>query len=399
MPRRTVVLILLIASLSPVGMTIAIPALAIIARDLDAGPAAVQFVVSGFLLGLGIGQLFCGPLADRFGRRPVLISGLLLFVLGSLVCANATAVETLLGGRLLQAFGAATSGAISKALVSDLFRGADTARVMSYVTATLETSMILAAPVGGRLGEHLSWQSIFWVSSAYAGVILLAVLFLLPESRPADAPRVLSPALVLRSYRSLCRSPPFIGNVLLISLIAGAGIAYFSVMPLALAEHAGHSADTIGDLLMLNGLALIAGALLAGRLVARVGLDRAQLLFMVGILATTVAFPLTVVTLPVTVLTLMVPLMLISLFRTGIASLALPQAIGAVPAITATAAGLVGVFSTILAGVISALGATLYQHSLLYFAVMVLACAVLAALCHALVATRKAPAKNMEAGR
>ena len=131
------VLVVALTSLGPLSTDFYLPALPAIARALDTDSAGVQLTLSVYLLGFGAGQLLVGPLSDRFGRRPVMLWGMLVFVLSSVVCALADSITTLVVARLLQAFGACAGPVLGRAVVRDIYGPAESARMLSHVsTAT-----------------------------------------------------------------------------------------------------------------------------------------------------------------------------------------------------------------------------------------------------------------------
>ncbi|HPE06051.1 MAG TPA: MFS transporter, partial [Thauera sp.] len=143
------VLVVALTSLGPLSTDFYLPALPAIARALHTDSAGVQLTLSVYLLGFGAGQLLVGPLSDRFGRRPVMLWGMLVFLLSTLACVFAESLAVLVGARLLQAFGACAGPVLGRAVVRDLYGPAESARMLSHVSTATALAPLLAPLLGG----------------------------------------------------------------------------------------------------------------------------------------------------------------------------------------------------------------------------------------------------------
>lgn len=193
-----------LAGLTPLSVDMYLPAIPSIAADLGARVEAVQLTISTFLIGFAIGQMFYGPLADSFGRKPVILFGLALFTLASVGCLLADNLPFLLFFRLLQAIGGAAGAVVVNALLRDLFQGEEVVRAMTLVILTSTLAPLVAPLLGGVL-LHWGWTSIFGVLVVLGGLLWLAILTLLPETLNAEHRQPLRWRTVLSNYGLVLR--------------------------------------------------------------------------------------------------------------------------------------------------------------------------------------------------
>ncbi len=188
-PENKVVLILILGSmtaLSPFAIDMYLPAFQAIAVDFHSTIAQISLSLSSYFVGLSGGQLFYGPLLDRFGRKRPLYAGLLIFVVSSLFCLFSQSTESLVAWRFVQAIGGCAAGVASMAMVRDLFPVKESAKIYSLLILILGVSPLLAPTIGGFLTVSFGWQSIFVVLAAMAVLLILAIKFFLKESHTPD---------------------------------------------------------------------------------------------------------------------------------------------------------------------------------------------------------------------
>lgn len=163
-PGQTRGLILILGTLTafgPLSIDMYLPAMPAMAVDLDASAARVQMTLSSFFLGGALGQMLFGPLSDRFGRRPLLLTGIALYVATSIFCALTTGVETLIAQRFLQAIGGSAASVLARAMVRDFFSGDQAAQVLSLIMLVMGAAPLLAPFIGGYLLLWFDWRAIF----------------------------------------------------------------------------------------------------------------------------------------------------------------------------------------------------------------------------------------------
>lgn len=201
-------LLALITLSGTLGMHVFVPALPAAAASLGATPPALQFTISGYILGLAVGQLAYGPLADRYGRRPVLVGGLALYSAAGVACALSGSVSVLIAARVLQALGGCTGLVIGRAMVRDTAAGGDATRRMALVNLVVTAGPGIAPLVGGMLAATLGWRSIFVATCALGIVNLVLTLSRVRETAKLGA--ATDARFVLVNYGKLIRSPAFL---------------------------------------------------------------------------------------------------------------------------------------------------------------------------------------------
>ena len=170
-----------LTAFGPLSIDMYLPSLPVIGASLHTTAARVQLTLATFMFGMGVGQLLYGPLSDRYGRRPPLLAGVLLYCLASLGCALAPRVEVLIGLRLLQAVGGAAGPVIARAVVRDLFAGPEIARVLSIMTLVMGAAPILAPVLGGAVLAAAGWRAIFFVLTGLGSVALVLAYLHVPR--------------------------------------------------------------------------------------------------------------------------------------------------------------------------------------------------------------------------
>ena len=247
-------------AMGPLAIDTYLPALPTITREFNTSAAAVQLSLSVYFIGIALGQAVYGPLSDRHGRRPPLFVGLALFVAGSLGCALAPNVGTLVVFRFVQALGGCAPLVIPRAVVRDLFDERDSVRMLSVLMLVMGLAPILAPLAGGQMLEYLGWRSIFWAYAAYGGVVLLVAAFGLEESLPVDRRTRQPLAAVLRTYGRLLSDWRYMGYVLSGGLVFAGLLAYISGSPFIFIELYRISPQRFGLFFGSNAIGIIAAS-------------------------------------------------------------------------------------------------------------------------------------------
>jgi len=274
-----------LSAFGPLAIDFYLPAFPAMAQAFATDEKHVQATLAAYFLGLSIGQLAYGPVADRFGRRKPLMFGVTLFTLASLACAYAPNLDTLVVARFIQALGGCAGMVLSRAIVSDKCDPVASAKVFSQLMLVMGLAPILAPMLGGVLVNLAGWQSIFLALSLFSAGCLLAVSLGLPESLPEHIPRQpLSGAL--RQYLRLLADRVFLGHALTGGIAIAGMFAYIAGSPFVFIKLYGVPAEHYGWLFGTNAAGFILVAQVNARLLAKRGpaflLGRAVWLYLVA---------------------------------------------------------------------------------------------------------------------
>src|SRR5476649_1376474 len=270
MNLRTILILGALSAFGPLAIDFYLPAFPAIAQAFGTDEKHVQMTLAAYFLGLSIGQLLYGPVADRFGRRIPLLAGLGLFTVASLACAFAPNLEWLMGARFIQALGGCAGMVISRAVVSDKCDAVGSAKVFSRLMLVMGLAPILAPMLGGLLVNTTGWQSIFLVLTVFSALAALAVALGLPESLPDYVPRQPLKG-ALRQYGRLLADPVYLGHALTGGLAVAGMFAYISGSPFVFIKLYGVPAEHFGWLFGSNAAGFILVAQLNARLLAKRG--------------------------------------------------------------------------------------------------------------------------------
>ena len=249
------------SALPPLSIDMSLPALPALGAALGASAGSAEWTLSSFLLGFAFGQLILGPASDQFGRRPVLIAGLVVYALAGAATAAAPSIGALILLRLLQGFGACAGVVISRAVVRDVFEGAAAVSRQSMLTATATLAMLLAPMIGAMLLGRLGWRAVYGALSV-AGLALLAVTAVLqPETLRANQRRT---GRAWSGYARVLRTPRTLGYAAVNALTFGGMFAYISASPSVFIGTLGVTPGVFSVLFALAALAMLAGSLCNG---------------------------------------------------------------------------------------------------------------------------------------
>ena len=250
-----------------------LPSLPTIAAEFGVAASAAQFTLSSFFIGLAIGQAVHGPLADRYGRKPPLYAGLVLYIVASVGCALAPNIAALTALRFIQAVGGCAGVVIARAIVRDRCDAQASARIYSLLMLIMGLAPILAPFIGGWILALAGWRAIFGTLALFGCAVLLAVWRYLPETRPADSIASAGVGHALRVYGELLRDRRFLGYTLSGGFASAGMFAYITGSPQVFITLYGVPAQDYGWLFGLNALGLIASSQYNRRLLLRHSAD------------------------------------------------------------------------------------------------------------------------------
>lgn len=267
--RYFTTLLLSLVLLSPLGIDLFLPTLPQIAEGLRTPVNNIQLTIPLFLLVMGIGQLISGPLVDNYGRKPIALLGLVLYLLGSASAALAINWPLFLMARIIQGMAVCCTAVVAFSGVRDRLEGDDAARAYSFLNGSLNIVPALAPLLGGMLAHSWRWRAPFWFLFIYALVLMIVIYRWLPETRPATTQR--SAILPVRTYVTIIKQPAFLAFTLAIASALGMVLTYVSLAPIVLMEQARLTPFIFSIIFGVNGLWIMVASAVANRIIQKCG--------------------------------------------------------------------------------------------------------------------------------
>jgi DHA1 family bicyclomycin/chloramphenicol resistance-like MFS transporter len=258
-PALIVLLLALLLGVQPITTDLYLPALPGLAADLRSPMTQTQLTLSALLFTFGGSQLLLGPAADRWGRRPVLLIGLALYVAGGIGGAFAGRIETLIGWRALQGVGVGAAVVCARAMVRDLYVPTEGARVMSKALSGLGIIALSSPLVGGLLAGAFGWRSALLGCALFGAATLALVALKLPETARTLNPRALQPLPMLQQWLRIARHPTFVAWAALVAATYGGLFAFLAGSAFVLIDVLGSSRLAAGGYIACSSASYIAG--------------------------------------------------------------------------------------------------------------------------------------------
>jgi DHA1 family bicyclomycin/chloramphenicol resistance-like MFS transporter len=351
-------------------MIVVVPTLGALAERYAVGPGQGQYLIATYLFGLGVGQPLVGAMSDRYGRRPVILGGFVLFTLASAACAGVATFPALLLCRLLQALGVSVGTVGSRAIVRDTNDALGAVRALAWIGAAMGIAPVVGPLAGGLLTSWGGPQLVFVASAALGLLVTIAMYLRLGETRQRD-PAGPEAQDWVTSYRELLGSRVFMGYTLMYAFMQGCFFAFLAVAAVVFAEHLGLDEARFGAIWGAMGLIYVAGAASGSRLTGHLGVRRVLRASSVLIVSSGVLLLAATAAWGVTLAGLLVPLTLL-MFAAGIQTpLSVAGAVNCRPDIAGTAAGLSSSLALVLSGSFSILAGTLYRGDFLPVAALI----------------------------
>lgn len=267
--QKFTLLLLSLVLLAPLGIDLYLPTLPDIALGLNTPVTTIQTTIPLFLLVMGLGQIVAGPLVDNFGRKPIAIAGLLLYLLGSILAATATGWPQFLTARIVQGCAVCCTAVVAFSGVRDRLEGDEAARAYGFLNGALNIVPALAPMLGGFLADAYGWRAPFWFLTSYALVIGLLIWRFLPETRPAGTLAV--KGIPLRQYAQILREPRFLAFTLANAGAMGMVLTYVSLAPQVLMTEGKLTALQFSIAFGANGFWIMLVSVLVNKMIRKLG--------------------------------------------------------------------------------------------------------------------------------
>ncbi|MGO2159978.1 MAG: multidrug effflux MFS transporter [Vibrio toranzoniae] len=258
--KTPLLLAMMIIATGQVGVSIYLPSLPLIASDLSVTQVDVQMLVTLFLVGFGLSQLFYGPMSDAVGRRPIFLLGQGVYLIGTVVCVvfsdNMTALEV---GRLLQGLGAGSASVLGRSVLRDSYDGPQLTKALSYISLTASIMPIIAPVFGGWISFHLGWQAVFLFVLLYLFAIFILGYFVLPETLPYGKSRF-DACQMVKNYGRLLTNRQVVSSASYNWMLYMASLVSLSLFPFLMQEQLGLTAAEYGSLMIVPSAGLLIGS-------------------------------------------------------------------------------------------------------------------------------------------
>ena len=356
------VLLLLSVTLSGImAINLYAPSMPDIARAFATSGSNVQLTVLVFLVAFAVAQLVYGPLSDRYGRRPVLLSGLLLFVLANIVCAVAFSIEFLMTARVFQAVGACSGSVMTRAIVRDAYGREEAAKVMGYLAVGIGVAAAISPSIGGLIQGTVGWRGGFVFHAVLAGFPVLVAWRMLKETHLNRDPLTGGGLRMFSNFAVLLRSPLFLGYTFSVAFINGSFFAFLAAAPFILVDSLGQPPKKVGLFLLYSTGGFLIGSLIGPRIIGRVGLDRVIVFGAINIFVVVAIMAAIGLSGHLSVNAIMFPMFLTGISGGFVFPPAVAAAVGVIPRMSGSASGLLG-FMQLGMGAIGTGLASLFGH-------------------------------------
>lgn len=290
--RGMIVLLAAASALGPVAMQIMLPAIPVVREHFAVSTGTAQLTLSLSMLAIALATLIYGPLSDRYGRRPIMLAGIIVTVLGSAVCIIAPTIEWLIIGRLIQAGGGAVGLVLARTIVTDIYPRDQSAGIIATLVMVMVVMPMLSPLVGGELMIRYDWHSIFYLTLVFsAGLLVLMYRFLRetlePQAEGSDAPTMLGGFVIL------LRNRKFVGYAFNAAFVSVMFFSFIGAAPEIMVSVLKRPANEFGYYFVMIPFGFMSGSYMARRLSSKLGAHRMILIgSLLGVGGVMVAFAL-----------------------------------------------------------------------------------------------------------
>ena len=267
-------LLAMLTGIGPLSMDMYLASLPSIGRLLNAPTSQVQLTISAYLIGFAVAQVFHGPLSDRHGRKPVLLTALGIYLVATLACALSTSIEMLIAARFLQAVGGSGASVLARTIVRDMYDGRRIGRELARMAAIMALAPLVAPLIGGVLETAFGWRSNFVLLLFVGAATWTMVWFLLPETLRQRAPEPVSAGSIVRSYRRFLADKSFVIHLGIATCCLTGLFAWISGAAFVLQDIYGMSALAFGVSFAIGSSGYMLGTIIAARFVMHWGSGR-----------------------------------------------------------------------------------------------------------------------------
>jgi MFS transporter, DHA1 family, multidrug resistance protein len=385
------VLLTALVAIGSFSVSIYTPSMPALVEDFHTRPAMVKLTLSLFLVGFAAAQLVYGPLSDRLGRRPVLVAGLAIYVIGSIACVAAPSIEAMIAARFLQAVGACAGPVLGRAVVRDVHGREGTARVLAWIGAATTLSPAIGPTLGGSMHVWFGWRANFVLLAVFGAVLLGTAWRLLGETNRQLDPVAIHVVAMADNYRRLLTDRRYLGYMLSGSCIYAGLYSWIAAAPFLFVERLGFSPDRYGALTIVTTGSYIGGSVVAARLTQRAGLDR---MILIGCALAAIgagSMVLLALAVALSAATLIGPMMLFSFGMGLVLANAMAGGLLPFPRMAGIASALLGFAQMALAALATMLVAALPPVSAVSMSGVILLLATAGFASHVTLAGRRAP--------
>ncbi len=268
------ILILILSALTafaPLSVDMYLPSMPSLVKTFDTNEANVQLTLSSFLFGFAIAQLIHGPLSDRFGRKYIIIVGIILYIIASIGIILSSSIELIILFRFFQAFGGSAGPVMARAIVRDTFTKDRSSQILSILFLVMSSAPLLAPFIGSQILIHLGWRYIFIILIIFSIICLLLTIVKLPESLPKNLRTNINFLTVINNYIYLFKNKFFVGYMFCMSFGFAGMFAYITGSPFFIIDYYGFSPEIFGIFFFINVLFLIIGSVINTIFVRKIG--------------------------------------------------------------------------------------------------------------------------------
>ena len=368
-----------ISSLSPFGVVVIVPIIPLIGLAFDQGTENLQYLASAYLLGLALGQPCAGILSDKFGRRPLLLAGFLIFILSSIGLAFSPNFSLMIILRFIQAVGASVGSVIARAIARDLFEQEEAIQAFSFMSAAMGIAPIIAPVIGGAVAHFYGHQGVYLVTAIVGAIVLHRAWRHVPETRPIIEKDALEQLDKTRIW-TLLSSPRFLGYTGIFGFTQGTFFSFLGIGAAIFSDYFGIGAFGFGMIWGSLAIFYVLGSTRVNLLAKKFGRQKVTRFCVLASLGIAWSGFLSLKIFDVNLLTVLLPLAGLMFFSGMLIPMAMFGAVDLFPEISGTASGISSSCGLVAGGVFSIISGNIYTNGYQYVALLSAAATVFTTL-------------------